>query len=305
MSLADHLDKLKAFKIIAESSTMGEAAKQLNVTQPSLTRLIQTLEHESQSQLLYRGRSGVAPTESGKILLAYAVKTLKGLEDISIRIKNPSNDHSGHLRIGSYESLTEYLWPEFIASFKKKEPALKISISTSQSNQHIQALAKGVIDILIDAEPRTQGDFISWKIFDDKFNFYSSEPSIEIGPESLNDYPLIYCPAAFDHNNKYIIQYLEESQYDFKEKIELDSFPSVKTFCMHGLGIAVLPERLAYRSVKSKEIHKVSLAGFSKGFGAHSIIATIQHHKKDDPRIRTLIKYLRDWYKPLPRAEKI
>lgn len=82
MALADHLDKLKAFKVIIESGSMREAAAKLHVTQPSLSRLIQTLEETCGTKLLYRGRSGVLPTTAGKLLLAFADSTLKSLRRV-------------------------------------------------------------------------------------------------------------------------------------------------------------------------------------------------------------------------------
>lgn len=298
MPLADHLDKLRSFATIVEAGTLREAAEKLHVTQPSLTRLIQTLEEAAGVPLLARGRSGVQATEAGRLLLAFAQDSLKKLEDLEARLTQPADQLSGHLRVGSYESLAEYLWPEFIADFRRQLPQLRVGVRTSNAGSHLLALEAGQLDLLVDAEPRLVGDFISWPLYEDRFAFYSAEKGLELSPAGLGDLPLVYCPLAFDRENKRILTHLEEAGYYFREKIELDSFPSVMAFAKQGVGLSVLPTRLAAAAVKARELHPAALKGFSaKGFGSHSLAATISAHRKDDPRLRHLIQALRKWFK--------
>lgn len=124
MSLVEHLDKLKAFVVIAETGTLREASLRLHLTQPSLTRLIQTLESATGKTLLHRSRQGVSLTEAGQVILDFAKSTIKNLEDTEERLKSPSSHLAGLVRIGSYASLAEYFWPEFISTARKRHPEL-------------------------------------------------------------------------------------------------------------------------------------------------------------------------------------
>lgn len=299
MKLSDHLDKLNTFKVIVESRTMREAALRLNLTQPSLTKQVQILEAASRVSLLNRGRNGVTPTEAGKILYEYARSILKDLEDLEPKLSHPSDPMAGQIRIGAYASLAEYLWPDFIPAFQRKYPALRISLFTSDSTSHRQALLKGEIDILVDAEPRAIENLISWKLYEDRFNFYMSRDlAKEWNLDRLNLTPLIYSPAAFDHENKKILQHLEENGYFFKERVEFDSFMAVLSFAKKGLGLAVLPNRLAAASSAAQQLRLVSLKNFSsRGFGAHHFAATIHESRKDEPRLKALVAALKDWFR--------
>lgn len=297
MGLTDHLDKLHAFKVILESGTMRKASQTLHLTQPSLTRLVQTLEDAAGTRLMSRGRHGVIPTEAGKLLLQYSDSVLNGLWNLEEQIKNPSNPLAGHLRVGAYASLAEYLWPDFIPMFKKEAPALRLSIRTSETVNHQKALEQGKIDVLVDAESRIAGDLISWSLYEDRFNFYSAKPGAW-DPDTIGSLPLIYSPAAFDRENKGIVQHLEEAGYFFKETIELDSFTSVMAFARKGLGLAVLPRRLAENPVSAGHLKVASLKHFAgKGFGAHTFTATVLENRKDDTKIRFFIKSLKAWFK--------
>ena len=64
------LRQLRYFIAVAERGGFGAAASALNVAQSALSRHVQLLEHELGGALLERGARGVAPTESGKVLLA-------------------------------------------------------------------------------------------------------------------------------------------------------------------------------------------------------------------------------------------
>ncbi|MGZ3802502.1 MAG: LysR family transcriptional regulator substrate-binding protein, partial [Bdellovibrio sp.] len=193
-----------------------------------------------------------------------------------------------------------YFWPDFIASLKKTHPELKLSIKTNNISNNLKDLESGQLDMLVDAEPRVVGDFSSWVLYRDHFNFYGKKSAIpnNLTPETIEKIPLVSCPSAFDQENKTILYHLEEKGYYFKEKIELDSFTAVATFCKKGLGLGVLPQKLAASSVESGKLAEITLKGFSqKGFGIHSICATAKSDSTDNPRIRFLLKLLKNWFK--------
>ena len=300
MALVDHLDKLKAFKVVAETGKLGEAAVKLHLTQPSLTRLIQTLEAATNQTLLHRSRQGVILTQAGKQLLHFTTMTLKNLEDFEEQLLAPNDEISGLLQIGSYESLAEYLWPDFLPVIKKIHPALKITIRTSTEFVHQRKLESGELDLLIDAEPRLVGEFTSWALYEDRFNFYGKKgivPATLTNADTKN-LPLVYQPTAYDSKNRNILSHLEEAGYHFKEKIELDSFVAVTTFVKSGVGIGVIPQRLAETHIATKHISPISVKGISsKGFGSHTLYATARSSSIDDKRIRAVVKALREKFK--------
>ena len=287
--------------MIAESDTLRSAAIKLNVTQPALTKMVQILEVAAGAKLLSRSRNGVKVTASGELLLRFASRTLRELEDLERKIANPDLELSGHIRIGAYASLAEYLWPHFISAVRGESPGLHFSIFTNESMSHIKALERGEIDLLVDAEPRLNGDFVSYKLYDDRFNFFSKEKvSKYVTPETCNTQPLIFSPAAFDENGQKILHHLESAGFQFRERMEMDSFNAVMAYAKAGLGLAVLPQRLAKSAVEEGSLNPVRVAGFTaSGFGRHSFMATLHDSRKDDHRLIFLIRSLKQWCKSL------
>lgn len=295
MGLSDHLDKLRSFTVIAETGSLREAAERLHVTQPALSRMIKTLELSSGVALFVRSQRGLSLTSAGQELHRYASRTLKELTDVEIKMTTKSDTFSGHIQVGTYESLVEYMWPDFLREIQKKYPDLAISLRTNSPVGMMELLRREEIDILVDAEPRTTSDFVSWPIYKDRFNFYLHQGGAsKITQESAKDMTLIYVPQAFDEDGKTILHHLESQGYQFAKKLSLDSFTSAHKFCSKGLGLAVLPTRLH----TSHSIIPTKLNGFNaQGFGEHTICATIRYSQKDHPQISELIKHLKQWHK--------
>jgi DNA-binding transcriptional LysR family regulator len=67
-----HLRQLRAFLTVAEEHHFTGAARRLHLTQPALTKQIQSLERELHGTLFTRGRTGVWLTELGEELLPHA-----------------------------------------------------------------------------------------------------------------------------------------------------------------------------------------------------------------------------------------
>ena len=77
------LTKLRAFVTLAEHLHFGRAAEALHLTQPGLSRQIQTLERQLDARLLERDRRNVALTEAGRQLLEDAVPLLEAVNATS------------------------------------------------------------------------------------------------------------------------------------------------------------------------------------------------------------------------------
>ena len=66
------LQQLRYITMVAEKGTISEAAKELFISQPSLTNAIRELEQEMQVTIFHRTNKGVTITSEGDEFLAYA-----------------------------------------------------------------------------------------------------------------------------------------------------------------------------------------------------------------------------------------
>lgn len=296
----DHLDKLRVFVTVVDRGTINGSAKLLGLTQPSITRTIQKLEEAFETDLLVRGRYGVKLTPAGDLLYRSASRMLHELSDVKAQMKEHHDPFAGNLVVGSYESLAEYLWPEFLVGLRKELPNLNVSVRTSSGQNVFHQLTEGKIDLLVDAETRASDLTTSWALYTERFGFYAafSERGKALSPDDTKSETLLYVPNAQDEAGIAIEHHIKLQDYSFRQEGVFDSFATVKRLAVRGLGIAVLPMRLAEEDIKARRLAPISLQGFSQqGFGKHTIYATISTHRSQDQRVKKVISMLRAHFK--------
>lgn len=298
--LAEELDKLRVLVAVADKGKINEAAETLHLTQPSVSRSIQKLEEAYGAEIFVRGRDGVKLTRAGALLYERAARLMRELEDIQARARHVGDELNGHLTVGTYESLAEYLWPDFLLKLERLHPSFQLSVKTGLHRNPWEELEAGTIDLLVDAEPQTKASMVSWPLYHDKFAFYTS-PQLklrELTPALAETVSVIFVQKALDENRVSIAEHLERAGYRFARQYCFDSFSTAKRMAIMGTGVAVLPKRLAEDDVKRKQIRPLSLTGFpADGFGRHTICATVAAENRRDPRLKKLIDLLRGHFK--------
>lgn len=82
------LQQLKYIKIIAKCGSIAEAARQLFISQPSLSNSVRELEHELGIEIFHRTSKGISLSSDGTEFLAYANQVIEQTELLETRYKN-------------------------------------------------------------------------------------------------------------------------------------------------------------------------------------------------------------------------
>ncbi|MGN1141795.1 MAG: LysR family transcriptional regulator [Oliverpabstia sp.] len=84
------LQQLKYVTTIADTGTLSEAAKELFITQPSLTKSVKELEKEMNITIFDRTNKGITVSKEGEIFLGYARQVLEQTALIEEKYKKQS-----------------------------------------------------------------------------------------------------------------------------------------------------------------------------------------------------------------------
>lgn len=76
------IQHLKYFVEVAKQKNFTKASESLHVSQPSISKMIKSLEVELQVTLLDRSERKVELTDAGKVVYDQALKILQMMEDI-------------------------------------------------------------------------------------------------------------------------------------------------------------------------------------------------------------------------------
>lgn len=137
---------LEYFLAIAREGSFSKAAKQLHITQPTLSRQISDLEKEIGKVLFIRGKKQVSLTEDGVFLFNRA-KEIVSLKDKTL-IEFSKNDDNvyGDVYIGGGESLGMSLIAKTIKLTQDKYPNIRFHLFSGNAESVIEKLEKGLID---------------------------------------------------------------------------------------------------------------------------------------------------------------
>lgn len=140
-----NLKQLEAFVKIAELKSFSIAAKEIFITQPTISAHIAALEKELNVKLFFRSTKEVHITSEGEILLEYA----KEMMDIQTRIytafKNDKNEQS--IKIAASSVPAQYLLQGYILKCKQKKETVKFEISLMDSLAVIEAVFGAKVEI--------------------------------------------------------------------------------------------------------------------------------------------------------------
>ncbi len=142
--------RLKYFLVTAEERSISRAAEKLHITQPPLTRYIQSLEEELGVQLFTRTSTGVELTQAGTALVSHAHNISAHVELATEQIRRVATGQAGRIDIGVFGSAMLDIVPRILSSFTASHPDVRIVLHNAPKERQIGALHQGRIHIAFD-----------------------------------------------------------------------------------------------------------------------------------------------------------
>jgi LysR family hydrogen peroxide-inducible transcriptional activator len=151
------------------------AAEKCNITQPTLSMMIQKLELELEIKIFDRSKQPVVTTAIGQKVIEQARIVLSEAGNLKKVIAEQKQDIAGELRIGIIPTLAPYLLPLFLNNFLKKYLNLKLKIVELTTQQIIQQLESQRLDAGILATPLKVASLKEIPLFYEQFVVYASQ----------------------------------------------------------------------------------------------------------------------------------
>lgn len=147
------IKQLMHFLAAVDLGTIGAAARQQHVTQPALTRSIRKLEASLGSQLLERGRLGVAPTAYGRALAEHARIIVNESRQASGRLAAMRSGRLGSVRLGLGASVADAALVAALSrcALDRKDVTLALHVGYPQTL--LAMLRRSELDALVALRP--------------------------------------------------------------------------------------------------------------------------------------------------------
>lgn len=142
------LNQLKYFQTVARLENVRAAAEKLYVSQPSLSRSVDSLEKELGVMLFERSGRGIVLTKAGRLFLEYADRILEEC-DIAIYKMKELSSSGGRIDIGYVFPLANYYIPHKVRTFLDKPGNENVIFGFTQNRTSdiLRGIKSGQIDV--------------------------------------------------------------------------------------------------------------------------------------------------------------
>lgn len=241
-----NLRQLEVFTAVMRRNSISEAARELGVTQPAVSKVLRHTEDVLGFRLFQRIKGGIYPTAEARALFAEAEPITGGLANLRQLASDLRETRVGHLQLAAVPALGLHLVPRVLSAFKADRPDLRLTLAVRPSRDIMELARTQQIDIgivhfpeespLVQAEVIGTGCIVAVMPQDHPL----SEKS-EVSPGDLRDVPVITFGTEYLYGPE-LAQAFRAAGAPLRAAITTNSSTAACTLALHGLGIAVVDE---------------------------------------------------------------
>jgi LysR family transcriptional activator of glutamate synthase operon len=240
-----HLEELQWFVVLAETEHVTEAAAELGVSQPTLSRALSRIEQEAGAQLFDRVGRRLHLNEYGRIMLEHARRSIAEVQAALDRIAALRDPDTGRVRLAFLHSLANWYVPEQLRRFREAAPKIAFDLFQGPAHEVAQRVLGGGADLAI-TSPRPDPTAFAWH------RLYVERLCLAVPPgHRLAARSRVSLSAAADEpfvalekplGLRQLTDYLwAEAGIDPEIVFEASEIPTMEGLVAAGFGVAVVP----------------------------------------------------------------
>ena len=249
---------LKIFVAAAEKQNFREAAEELLMTQPAVTKSIHKLEKQLNLTLFDRVQQRVQLNANGYFFLLKAKQMLALETQIQGELEGFQLGLTDRVKLGVAPQIANSMLPLIIKQFREDCPQVFVQIEIMPSNEIGEAVFRQQIDIGLSKMASTR-DLITMTVVEEPVVLVTSTRLEQEQVEKILQKTTIYTHAYSPYWEKIARQLPGYCRIE-----QLNQTEVIKTFVKHGLGVAFLPKSVVQTEMMNGELYTVE-SDISKG----------------------------------------
>lgn len=296
---------LKLFASVLELGTIAAAAKREHIAGAAISRRISDLEEQLGVELVLRSNKGLMPTAAGSALLDLTRRVLNDLDGVQARMTEYAHGLKGHVRVfASMPAISQFL-PLELGSFLTENPLIQIHLEERLSSAIGPAIAENVADvgIMVLGQPLDGLEYHPYHedelvLVVPKSHALARRSSTTFSATLKFDYVGL---AEQSHINVQLIKSASESGRLWKSRIQVASYDALCRMVEAGLGIAILPRRIAKSYSAALRIKVLTL---KEPWARRKLVVCIRSRDVLTPASRLLVDHLLSDDSPQARSAR-
>jgi DNA-binding transcriptional LysR family regulator len=243
-----NLDQLETLQAIAETQSFSAAARRLNLSQPAVSAQIRELEARFGVSLLERLGKKAVPTAAGRDLIAHAQHIALETEAVMALVRRRREGWLGRVRLGTSTIALNFHLPPVLRRLRSSHPYIELAVTSGTTVAVLAQLQRNELDAGI----------VNLPIDDRALEVVPlcEEPLVAIFPPDAKGAPLHATPQSLvQHSliferphaqvNLLIVAWFAAAGFAPRPAMELDNLASAARMVGVGLGVSIVPERVA------------------------------------------------------------
>lgn len=292
--------QLKIFVALSHSLSFSRCASQLNVTPPTLSKLLRELEDTLGVVLFERTTRSVRLTAEGALLVPIATRMIDAYDLGLEELRDFVGVRADSLSVAATPSVAALLTPACLLRLEKNYPAAKIAFCDVNSEQALEMLrARRVGVAFTEFLPELANDTaldVSELVGDDCFVLLAARDApwdftgAVWSEEFLGRLPIITMVRGSSARMALDLSFFASE--DFRPKFELRYLVTIKSFVECGMGIAVLP-KLTARLILDDNLQLVEMKNAPK----RSLCVVVRRGEKQATIQKQFVHHMRQQVK--------
>ena len=254
---------MKVFYTVAKHQNISAAAKELDVTQPAVSRIISNIEKDYNTTLFFRSKNGVILTREGNRLYESIKSPFKQLEKIEADI-NANTLKETTIHIGATATSLECFLFKVLDDIKRRYPSVKMRIYTDSSSNLLHKVEDGSIDFAFITTPYRISEELE---IEDVFKIhnilvapisYKSKISGPVSIKKLVNYPFIFLNKEMQFR-EHVESFLNKYNVKIRPVYEIDSSSMLIPLVENDCGLTFVPEESVENNIAKGTCFKVDL----------------------------------------------
>ena len=251
-----NVNHLKAFYEVAKAKSFTLAAKQMNVSQPTLSMQVKSLEKRFAVPLIKRNKKAFELTEEGNIVFRHAEKIFSLIHELK---KELENFETHNMVIGSTPYISDHVLPDILLAFREKHSDVKVQIYTGLSQEVLDKVVDYEYHLAVIGRLPYPDNIVSIPILKSKLLYISKEDMGQrVNLQELANHPIIL-PEKGSATRDYLIREFAARDLTITNRIDCENPPAIQHMVQLGLGGAFFPLFSILRGVQEGLFHMAEI----------------------------------------------
>jgi len=273
--------QIEIFYEVYRQNSVTIAAKKLDISQPSVSKTLKTIENNIGYKLFVRKGKKLLPTQEADSLHEHASLVTNQIKNFNYIVNTYKSRSVDFINIGTTPSLANTIVPEIIKKYKETNPSTKFNLINLNSIDLIEDRYKPDIDITICFNAKEQNSFdnivlkegLHYLVSAKKYNLNK-----KISLKEITNLPYIEVTNLLSvYAKSSIMNFLIDNEINMNFYLKTDSYTSALAIINQGIGVAIIDDN----TIQNANLELVNISKIKDSSFGYSINAIM---KQDIPR---------------------